>query len=107
MKNWHKIIRNGEELVLLFQQLRDYSNTREMFVAYTVFAFATLEDTWCNDGRQVVQVHLAPSFLVDVGERCHPLEEDQNDFHCVSVCPRKEQAHEMHKPMPFAPIGYS
>lgn len=39
-----------------------------------------IEDVWRHNGSQIVWVHLASRFFVNMGERCCPLEKAEDHF---------------------------
>lgn len=76
-------------------------HSREAFILGRVFALG-VEDIGTNDGREILEIHLAPRLFVDVREGRHPLKEDEDDLHRVAVVLWHETANQVHDSLPFS-----
>lgn len=54
-------------------------------LVHSRIASASVQDSRADDHGKIVQIHSTARFLVDVGKRCNPLEEDEQHFDCVTV----------------------
>lgn len=76
------------ELVLVVYEGLDRLDRNETVVSHRVGPFR-VQDTRANDGCKVLHVHSTACLFVDMRERCHPFEENKQDFERVAIRPRE------------------
>lgn len=86
-----------ENLVLVLEQLVHRTDGEEALVARRILR-PGVEDVGGDDGRQILQVHLAAGFLVDVREGGDPFEEDEEDLDAVPMRFREKAGDEVECP---------
>lgn len=59
-----------------------------------------VEDVWCDDSSQVVDVHLAARFLINVAEGADPVHESEKNLERIAMCFGQEAAGKMQKSSP-------
>lgn len=82
------------KVVLIFEQFVHGTDSRETLFAERLLAFR-IQDVRRDDGRQVLQVHLAARLFVDVREGRDPLEKHEQRFHRIAMSFRQQAAHQM------------
>jgi len=84
-----QLVGNGVEVVLSLKEEGDCLDGDERLVSKRIPSFR-VEDAGSDDRREVLKIHLASGFLVDVRERRDPFEEDEDDLHRVPVAAREK-----------------
>jgi len=90
------LFRDLVEDVLFLEHLRDDSDGSETLIAQGIVAFG-VQDTWCDDGREVRKVHLASRSVTACAlrEERDPFEECEEHFHGTSVALGHDDADKM------------
>ena len=80
------LFRDLVEYVLFLKHLCDDSDSSEALITQGIVAFG-IQNTWCDDGREIQKVHLASRRVAACAmrEERHPLEECEEHLHGTSV----------------------
>ena len=72
------------ELIVVLDEIKDNLD-RTLVDAANFLVVGFTQDVWSHHGGDVPRVHLVTRLFVDSMERGHPIEEAEQDLHCVAV----------------------